>query len=58
VERIRELFLGEHWPKVLGVNLCVATIPLFGVDVPLSSENVWLGTKFPGAEMDDQIKLR
>jgi len=36
----------------------VATIPLFGVDVPSSSESVRLGTKFSGVEMNDKVKLR
>jgi len=50
--------LSEHRPKVLGVNQGVATIPLFGVDVPSSSESVRLGTEFPGMETNDKIKLR
>jgi len=50
--------LSEYWPKILGVNPGVATIPLFGVDVPLSSESVQLGTEFSRAEMNDKIKLR
>ena len=36
----------------------VATIPLFGVDVPLSSESVQLGTEFSGAETNDKVELR
>jgi len=58
VKGIRELFLSEHQPKILGVNLGIATIPLFGVDVPLSSESVRLDTKFSGMETNDKIKLR
>ena len=57
MERIRKLFLSEHWPKVLGVNPGLATIPLFGVDVPSSSESIQLHTKFSRAEMNDKIKL-
>jgi len=55
---IRELFLSEYWPKVLGINPGVATIPLFGVDVPSSSESIRLGTELFGMEMNDKIKLR
>ena len=50
--------MSEYWPKILGINLGIATIPLFGVDIPSSSESVWLGTKFSGAETNDKIKLR
>ena len=57
MKRVRELFLSEHRPKILGVNPGVATIPLFGVDVPSSSEGVRLGTKFSGMETNDKIKL-
>jgi len=58
MKRVRELFLSEHWPKIFGINLGVATIPLFGVDVPSSSESVWLGTEFSRMETNDKIKLR
>ena len=57
MKRVRELFLSEHWPKILRINLGVATIPLFGVDVPSSSESVWLGTEFSRMETNDKIKL-
>jgi len=57
MKRVRELFLSEHQPKILGVNLGIATIPLFGVDVPSSSESVRLGTEFSGMETNDKIKL-
>jgi len=52
------LFLSEHWPEILWINTSVATIPLFGVDVPSSSESVRLGTKFSGTEMNDEVELR
>jgi len=50
--------MSEHQPKVLGVNPGIATIPLFGIDVPSSSESVQLGTELSGAETNDKIKLR
>ena len=34
---VGELFCGEHWLKVLWVDSGEAPIPLFGVDIPLSS---------------------
>jgi len=58
MKRVRELFLNEHRPKILGVNLGIATIPLFGVNIPLSSESIQLGTKFSGMETNDKIKLQ
>jgi len=57
VKRIRELFLSEHQPKILGINPGIATIPLFGVDIPSSSESVRLGTELTRAEANDKIKL-
>ena len=50
--------MSEHWPKILGVNPGVATIPLFGVDVPSSSESVQFGTEFSRMETNDEVKLR
>jgi len=52
------LFLSEYWPEILWINTGIATIPLFGVDVPSSSESVWLGTEFSGAETNDKVELR
>ena len=49
--------MSEHWPEILGVNPGVATIPLFVVDVPSSSESVRLGTELTRAEANDKIKL-
>ena len=54
----RELFLHEHWLEILGIHPGVATIPLFGVDVPASSECIRLSIKFSRVEMNDQVKLR
>ena len=43
--------------KILWVDSGEALIPLFGVDVPLSSQGVGFSTKFPGSETNDQIEL-
>ena len=43
--------------EIVRVDLSVLTIPLFRVDVPLSSEHVWFPTKFPQPEPDDKVEL-
>jgi len=53
---ISELFSREHWSEVLWVDSGEAPIPLFGVDVPASSQGVGLCAKFTRSEMNDQIK--
>jgi len=50
--------MSEHHPEVLQINMGIATIPLIGVDIPLSSESVQLGTEFSGAKMNDKVELR
>ena len=52
-----KLFLCEHRPEILGVDPGVATIPLFGIDVPSSGKGVRLGTEFSRVETNDKIKL-
>ena len=47
----------EHQAKILWVDSGKALIPLFGVDVPSSSQGVGFSTEFPGSEMNDQIEL-
>ena len=51
------MFLCEHWPEVVGVSPGIATIPLFGVDIPSSSESVWLCTELTGAETNGHVEL-
>ena len=43
--------------KILWVDSGKALIPLFGVDIPLSSQGVGFSTKFPMSEMNDQVEL-
>jgi len=57
VKGVSQLFLSEQWPEILGIDPGIATIPLFGVDVPLSSESIQFGTEFSRAEMNDKVKL-
>ena len=47
----------EHQAKILWVDSGEALIPLFGVDVPSSSQGIGFSTEFPGSEMNDQIEL-
>ena len=49
--------MSEHWTEVVGVNTGIATIPLFGINIPSSSKGIWLCSEFSGAEADYQIKL-
>jgi len=53
---IGELFNHEHQSEVLWINSGEAPIPLFGVDVPASSQGVRLCTKFTRLETNDQIE--
>ena len=50
--------MGKHWPEIIRVNTGIATIPLFGVDIPLSSKGIRLFSEFPRVEVDNKIKLR
>ena len=40
------------------VDTGIVTIPLFKIDVPLSSECIGLGSKFSGMETDYQVESR
>ena len=50
--------MGKHQLEILQVHLSIATIPLFGIDVPLSSQGVGLSTKLTRAKSNGQIELR
>ena len=39
------------------VDMSIVLIPLFGVDVPASSEGIRLSSKVSWAEMNDEVKL-
>ncbi len=51
-ERRGELFLSEYRAEVVRIDCCILTIPLFWIDVPSSSECVWLSSEFPRSEAD------
>ncbi len=48
----RELFLSEYRMEIVRIDCSILTIPLFWIDVPLSSECIWFSSKFPWLEAD------
>ena len=46
----------EYWVKVLWVSSGIATIPLFKIDVPSSSQCVRFGPELPRTEANDEVK--
>jgi len=50
--------LSEDWFEVVKVNYSIASIPLFRINVPLFSENIWFGAKTTRIEPDDKVELR
>jgi len=49
--------LSEDGLEVVRVDCSVASIPLFRIDVLLSSKSVWFGAKTTRAEPDDKVEL-
>jgi hypothetical protein len=43
--------------KIMRVNLNVVLIPLFGIDIPVSSKGIQFSSKFSRTETDDHIEL-
>ena len=56
--RGHKLFLSKDWFEVVRVDCGVASIPLFRIDVPLSSESIQFGAKTARTEPDDKVELR
>ncbi len=52
MERCGELFLSEYRLEIVRIDCCILTIPLFWIDVPLSSECVRFTSEFPQLEAD------
>ena len=48
----------EYWAEVLWIDTGIVTIPLFKIDVPLSSKCVGFGSEFPGAKSNDEVEAR
>ena len=44
--------------EVVRVDCNVASIPLFRIDVPLSSKSIWFVAKITRAEPNDKVELR
>ena len=57
MKQVQELFSCEHWSEVLWIHSGEAPMPLFGVDVPSSSQGIGLSTKLTRSEGDNQIEL-
>jgi len=52
-----KLFLSEDGLEVVKVDCSIASIPLFRIDVPLSSESIWFGAKMTRVESDNKVEL-
>jgi len=50
--------LSEDWFEVVRVDCGIASIPLFRIDVPLSSESIWFCAKTTRTELDNKVELR
>ena len=48
----------EYRAVVLWIDAGIVTIPLFKIDVPLSSECIRFGSKFSRAETDYEVESR
>ena len=53
-----KLFLNKDWFEVVRVDYSIVSIPLFRIDVPLSSESIQFGAKITRTKSDNKIKLR
>jgi len=52
-----KLFLNEDRLEVVKIDCGIASISLFRIDVPLSSESVQFGTKMIRVEPDNKVEL-
>ena len=51
------MFLSEDKLEVVRVDCRIASIPLFRIDIPSSSESVRFGVKITRIEPDDKVEL-
>jgi len=49
--------LSENGLEVVRVDYGIASIPLFRIDIPSSSESIWFGAETTRAEPDDKVEL-
>ena len=52
------MFLSEDGLEVVRVDCGIASIPLFRIDIPSSSESIWFDAETTRAESNDKVKLR
>jgi len=52
-----KLFLSKDRLKVVRVDCGITSIPLFRIDIPLSSESIRFSTKMTRTEPDDKVEL-
>ena len=52
------MFLSKDGLEVVRVDYGIASIPLFGIDIPLFSESIWFGTKTTRTEPNDKVEIR
>jgi len=53
-----KLLLSEDWFEVMRVDYGIASILPFRIDILLSSESIWFGSKITRSEPDDKVELR
>ena len=51
-----QLLGSEHGSVVLRIDSSIVAIPLFRIDVPLSSKSVRFGSEFSRTETDDEVE--
>ena len=56
--RGHKLFLSKGWFKVMRVNCSIASIPLFRINISLSSKSILFGAKISRVESDNKVELR
>jgi len=50
--------LSEDWFEVVRIDCGVASIPLFQIDIPLSSESIWFNAKMTKTKSDNKVELK
>jgi len=52
-----KLFLSKDGLEVVKVDCGIASISLFRINIPSSSESIWFGTEITRVEPDDKVGL-
>jgi len=52
-----KLFLSEDGLEVVRVDCGIASIPLFRIDIPSSSESIWFSAEMTRTEPDNKVEL-